>query len=75
VRTIGAPTRELLVWVGRCPRTYAEAMDAWGSHCPRFTVWEDALTAGLVEVDERPGVAIRNARVRLTTLGIAGLPD
>ena len=75
VLTIAPPIKELLAWVARCPRNYAEAMEAWGSHCPRFAVWEDALAAGLVEVDEQPGAAVGNARVRLTPLGIAGLPD
>ena len=41
---------ELLDWVERRPRSYAEAMEAWTTHCPRLTVWEDALAAGLVEV-------------------------
>jgi hypothetical protein len=51
VAEVTAPTRELLVWVARCPRTYADAMAAWRSSCPRFTVWEDALDAGLVRVE------------------------
>ena len=46
-----APLRELLVWVARCPRTYADVQDAWRSSCPRFAVWEDALDADLVQVE------------------------
>jgi len=46
-----APTLELLAWVATRPRTYAETMDAWRSHCPRLLVWEDALLAGLVRVE------------------------
>src|SRR5207237_2975278 len=48
---VDAPMREFLIWVARCPRTYSDAMEAWGSHCPRFTVWEDALAEGLVHVE------------------------
>ena len=47
-------------------------MEAWGSHCPRFTVWEDALEAGLVVLDTAPG-PLGSARVRLTPRGRAGL--
>lgn len=57
--------RELLAWTARCPRTYVEAREAWGSHCPRFTVWEDALDAGLVQVE--------HGRVVLTAPGRAAL--
>ena len=42
--------RELLDWVSARPRTYEEAMEAWRSHCPRQTVWEDACIEGLIEV-------------------------
>lgn len=70
-----APMREFLVWTARCPRTYAEVIEAWGSHCPRFTVWEDALAAGLVEIDHRAGSNIDAARIRLTSLGRTALPD
>lgn len=70
---VSAPLRELLVWVARCPRTYAEAMDAWQSHCPRFTVWEDALAAGLVEIVGGPGTAIGQATVQLTQQGRGAL--
>ena len=48
---VTAPLRELLVWVARCPRTYADVQEAWRSSCPRFTVWEDALEVGLVQVE------------------------
>ena len=60
-------TRELLEWVGRADRTYAEAAVAWTSTCPRITPWEDAQIGGLVEV---VGVGPR-ARVRLTSRGRA----
>jgi hypothetical protein len=65
---ISAPMRELLIWVARCPRTYADAMDAWQSHCPRFTVWEDALAAQLIQI-VLCGSAVGDARVQLTSRG------
>ncbi|HJZ95709.1 MAG TPA: hypothetical protein VKE70_04340 [Candidatus Solibacter sp.] len=42
--------RELLEWIAVRPRTYDETMEAWRSHCPRQTVWEDACMAGFIEV-------------------------
>ena len=42
---------EFLTWVADRPRTYEEAMDAWQSHCPRQTIWEDAIIDGLVRID------------------------
>ena len=57
--------RELLVWVAARPRTYDETMEAWRSHCPRHTVWEDACIDGLVEVADDA--------VRLTAAGRAAL--
>lgn len=47
---IGALTRDLLAWLERAPRTYTETMEAWRSHCPRLSIWEDALADGLVRV-------------------------
>jgi hypothetical protein len=52
-----APTLELLAWISERPRSYAETIDAWASHCPRLTVWEDAIADGLVEVG-RDGVVL-----------------
>jgi hypothetical protein len=60
-----APTRELLMWLAERPRSYRDTMDAWSSHCPRLTVWEDALAAGLVQVDGRD--------VQVTAAGQAAL--
>ena len=39
---------DLLEWVDRAPRSYAETMAAWRTACPRLTVWEDAVDRGLV---------------------------
>jgi hypothetical protein len=43
--------REFLMWVSSRPRTYADAMEAWRSTCPRQTVWEDALIDGFIQVE------------------------
>lgn len=40
---------DLVEWVAKAPRPYAEFLDAWHTSCPRLTVWEDALERGLVE--------------------------
>jgi hypothetical protein len=53
---------ELLEWVAIAPRTYAETIEAWGSHCPRATPWEDAQIEGFVEV--RAGRVTLSARGR-----------
>jgi hypothetical protein len=39
---------DLVEWVAKEPRTYAEMLDAWRTSCPRLTVWEDAIERGLV---------------------------
>lgn len=41
---------DLVEWVAERPRPYAEVMEAWRTSCPRLTVWEDAVDAGLVDV-------------------------
>ena len=58
-------TLELLSWVSREPRSYPEAIDVWHTHCPRHSVWEDALADGLVRI-------VRNASVSHVELSPAG---
>ena len=41
---------EFLAWVADRRRTYDEAMAAWQSHCPRQTIWEDAIIDGYIQV-------------------------
>jgi len=67
---IDAPTLDLLAWVSSRPRTYAETMEAWRSHCPRLLVWEDALLAGLVRVVRVDGAP---SQVALTAAGQAAI--
>jgi hypothetical protein len=64
-QTAPAPTLELLTWLDLRERSYAETMEAWRSHCPRLTVWEDALAERLV--------AVRGRRVVVTAAGRAVL--
>lgn len=62
---ITASTLELLTWVTIRARTYEDVVEAWKSNCPRYAVWDDAVTAGLVTAG-RDGVA-------LTDRGLAAL--
>ena len=43
---------EFLTWVADRRRTYDDAMAAWQSHCPRQTIWEDAIIDGLIQIEE-----------------------
>jgi hypothetical protein len=43
-----ALTLQLLEWIADRPRTYAEALDAWRTSCPRLSIWEDACSDGLI---------------------------
>ena len=52
---------DLLEWIDPAPKGYEEVMNAWRTSCPRLTIWEDALDAELV--------AVQNREVSLTTAG------
>jgi hypothetical protein len=39
---------DLLDWLDRGQRRYAEVMEIWRTSCPRLPVWEDAVDRGLV---------------------------
>jgi hypothetical protein len=67
--TLSPLMRDFLTWVARRPRGYAEAMEAWRSSCPRLTIWDDALTDGLVLVERGEGAGQRGSRVVLTPRG------
>jgi hypothetical protein len=51
VPTVAAPTLQLLAWIAERSRTYPETIEVWKSSCPRLTVWEDALSDGLVRIE------------------------
>lgn len=46
---------DLVEWIAKEPRSYAEVMEAWRTSCPRLTVWEDAVDRGLVSRERNPG--------------------
>ena len=64
-----ALTLQLLAWIAARPRTYGETMEAWRTTCPRLTIWEDAVSDGLVTVDGAD--SMQDGRVRLTDSGRA----
>jgi hypothetical protein len=57
---------DLVEWVAREPRPYAELIDAWRTSCPRLPVWEEAVDRGLVA---RNAVAGNGILVTATPLG------
>ena len=57
---------DLVEWVARAPRPYADVMEAWRTSCPRLTVWEDAVDHGYVRRSAVPG---GEALVTTTPLG------
>ena len=65
--------RQLLGWTAERPRTYAEAMEAWGTACSALPIWEDALAERLIEVRAEAGVSTGEACVALTDAGRAAL--
>ena len=64
--------RDLVAWVARSPRTYADVMEAWRTSCPRLTIWEDAIEQGLVARRFEAGVG---DIVRVTDKGRAYVGD
>ena len=46
-----ALTKQLLEWIFKKPRTYAEVLDVWHTTCPRLSIWEDACADGLIHYD------------------------
>ena len=68
--TIEPLVRDLVEWVAREPRPYADVMDAWRTSCPRLTVWEEATDRGYVE---RKIVEGQGAHVFATNAGRAFL--
>ena len=39
---------DLVEWIAREPRPYAEVIETWRTSCPRLTIWEDAVDRGYV---------------------------
>ena len=61
-------TLDFLAWLAPAPRPYGEVMDVWRTSCPRLTIWEDAVDAGLVAHLHVPG---QPAMVEVTARGAA----
>lgn len=61
---------DLVEWVAREPRDYADVMAAWRTSCPRLPVWETAVDRGWVIREHRPGAG---AVVRVTEDGLVHL--
>jgi hypothetical protein len=70
---MGDLTLQLLEWVDARPRTYADAIDAWRTSCPRLSVWDDAMIDGLVRV--LPSSNGNPSTVEVTAEGRALLRD
>jgi hypothetical protein len=66
-KPVSALTLQLLTWIATQPRTYADAMEAWRTSCPRMPIWEDAVSEGLIEVNGSG--AMRDRRVTLSARG------
>lgn len=58
---------DLVEWVGKEPRPYAEVIDAWRTSCPRLTVWEEAMDRKLVT---RTSLNGDGAKVAITAAGL-----
>jgi D-3-phosphoglycerate dehydrogenase len=61
---------DLVEWVAREPRSYAEVFDAWRTSCPRLPVWEEANASGFIEHQHAPG---HEASVSVSPAGLAHL--
>ena len=69
-----ALTVQMLEWLAERPRSYAETLEAWKTSCPRLTIWEDAVTDGLVCV-ERGAVVVTSAGAALAQNVESRRPD
>jgi hypothetical protein len=63
---------DLVQWVAKGPRPYSEVMEAWRTSCPRFPVWETAVSFGLLVREFRNG---QGAVVLVTPAGRALLRE
>ena len=56
---------DLVEWIAREPRHYADVIETWRTSCPRLTIWEDAVDRGYVV--RRP--TVEGLRVMVTESG------
>ena len=40
---------DLLEWIGKGARPYAEVIEVWRTSCPRLPVWEEANERGFID--------------------------
>jgi len=59
---------DLVAWIAKEPREYAEVMEAWRTSCPRLPIWEEANVRGLITRELGAGGV---AMVRVTDAGRA----
>jgi hypothetical protein len=64
--TVESLILDLLEWIGPNLRPYAEVLEAWGTSCPRFPVWEDANERGFIARHHAPGRGV------LVSVSVAG---
>lgn len=69
--SLNSLTLDFLAWIAGRPRSYAEAMEAWRTSCPRFPVWEDAIGDRLIRLESAIGTTMSEAKVVLTPRGRA----
>ena len=67
-----ALTQQFLAWVAEAPRSYADA-EAWRRSCPHLSIWEDAISDGLVRFEQ--GGGMNGARLVLTPRGKSRLDE
>ena len=63
-----ALTQQFLAWVAEAPRSYADA-EAWRRSCPHLSIWEDAISDGLVRFQN--GSSMGQSLLVLTARGWA----
>jgi hypothetical protein len=63
--SMNALTVQLLEWISNHPRTYAEALEAWRTSCPRLSIWEDACIAGLIDCEPVSQIVSVSAKGRV----------
>ena len=67
--TVEALIADLLEYVVRNERTYAEVIETWHTSCPKLPVWEEANDRGLLTRGRANGHAV----VQITAAGAAFL--
>jgi hypothetical protein len=61
---------DLVEWVAKEPRQYADVLEVWRTSCPRLAVWEEAVDLRYVM---REPSDKQKTRIRVTPLGLAFL--